>query len=82
MAAGADVNAQGGYYGSSLEAASSKGHEKVVELLLVAGADANAQGGYYGNALEAASSEGHEKVVGLLVDAGAMSVSNIEDEQV
>jgi ankyrin repeat protein len=31
---GADVNAQGGYYGNALQAASYQGHEKVVELLL------------------------------------------------
>ena len=31
---GADVNAQGGVYGTALQAASYGGHEKVVELLL------------------------------------------------
>src|SRR5256885_12669612 len=61
--AGADVNAQGGDYGNALHAASYRGHEKVVELLLDAGADVNAQGGNFGTALQAASSKNHEKVV-------------------
>ena len=68
---GADVNAQGGYYGNALQAASWKGHEAVVRFLLTQGADVNAQGGYYGNALQAASWKGHEAVVRLLLDQGA-----------
>jgi ankyrin repeat protein len=52
---GAEVNAQGGLYGSALQAASVQGHEKVVQMLLNAGADVNAEGGYYGDALRAAS---------------------------
>jgi ankyrin repeat protein len=68
---GADVNAQGGYYGNALQGASSGGHESVVRLLLEWGADVNAQGGYYGNALQGASSGGHESVVQLLLEWGA-----------
>jgi ankyrin repeat protein len=34
---GADVNAQGGYYGNPIRAASAGGHTKIVELLLDAG---------------------------------------------
>jgi ankyrin repeat domain-containing protein 50 len=63
MAAGADVNAQGGVYGNALQQASAGGHDKVVQMLMAAGADVNAQGGLYGNALQAASWGGHEKVV-------------------
>jgi ankyrin repeat protein len=52
---GADVNAQGGHYGSALQAASFGGHENVVRMLLVRhGADVNSQGGEYGSALHAA----------------------------
>ncbi|KAH7065082.1 hypothetical protein B0J12DRAFT_24715 [Macrophomina phaseolina] len=68
---GADVNAQGGYYGNALQAASVRGHEQVVRLLLEKGADVNAQGGRYGNALQAASVGGHEQEVRLLVEKGA-----------
>ena len=68
---GADVNAQGGHYGTALRAASSRGHDKVVELLLDKGAEINAQGRFHGNALQAASAGGHDKVVELLLDKGA-----------
>ncbi len=67
----ADVNSQGGHYGNALQAASYRGHEEVVKLLVEEGADVNAQGGGYGNALQAASRGGHEKVVKLLVEKGA-----------
>ncbi|OAG39695.1 hypothetical protein AYO21_06163 [Fonsecaea monophora] len=67
----ADVNAQGGYYGNALQAASEHGHEKVVQILLEKGADVNVQGGYYGNVLQAASMHGHEKVVQILLEKGA-----------
>jgi ankyrin repeat protein len=68
---GADVNAQGGYYGSVLRAASAQGHEKVVQMLLDAGADVNAQDEHYGSALRAASAQGHDKIVQMLLDRGA-----------
>ncbi|KAJ4288061.1 hypothetical protein N0V90_012078 [Kalmusia sp. IMI 367209] len=68
---GADVSAQGGWYGNALQAASAGGHTQVVELLLDEGAEVNAQGGWYGNALQAASAGGHTQVVELLLDEGA-----------
>jgi ankyrin repeat protein len=68
---GADVNAQGGYYGNALQAASHIGNEKVVKMLLQYGANVNVQGGYYGNALQAASYLGNEKVVKMLLQYGA-----------
>ena len=68
LAKGADVNAQGGRYGTALQAALYRGHEEVVELLLAKGADVNAQGGRYGNALQAASVYGNKKVIELLLD--------------
>jgi len=71
LAAGAEVNAQGGRLGNALQAASSGGHEQVVQMLLAAGAEVNAQGGHFGNALQAASSRGDEKVVQMLLAVGA-----------
>ncbi|KAF4771904.1 hypothetical protein HAV15_004523 [Penicillium sp. str.  len=68
---GADVNIQGGRFGTALQAASCEGHEKVVQILLDQGADINAQGGKYSNALQAAAQGGHEKVVQILLDQGA-----------
>jgi ankyrin repeat protein len=65
------VNAQGGYNGNALQAASSKGHERVVQMLLDQGANVNAQGGYFGGAIEAAAFHGYEKVVQMLLDRGA-----------
>lgn len=50
---GNEVNAQGGNYGNALQAASSEGHDKIVQMLLDKGAEVNAQGGEYGKALQA-----------------------------
>jgi ankyrin repeat protein len=50
----------------------TRGHGKVVRILLDKGADVNAQGGRYGNALRAASEGGHEKVVKMLLDKDAV----------
>ena len=68
---GADVNTKGGRYGSALQAASNRGHEKVVSLLLSEGANINAKGGRYGDALQAASHGGHRNIVELLLVRGA-----------
>jgi ankyrin repeat domain-containing protein 50 len=65
------VNAQGGAYGNALQAASFKGHDKIVRMLIDAGADVNAQDGHGNNALQEASSRDHDKVVRMLIDAGA-----------
>ena len=56
---------------NALQAASERGHEKIVKLLAEEGADVNAQCGRYGNALQAASEAGHEEVVKLLAEEGA-----------
>lgn len=67
---GADVNAEGGIYGTALQAASVRGHEKIVRLLLEKGADVNAQAKDSDTALQMASVNGHEKIVRLLLDNG------------
>ncbi|KAK1067825.1 hypothetical protein LTR12_007627 [Friedmanniomyces endolithicus] len=61
-----DVNAQGGEYGNPLQAACSKGHKKIAEILISNGAD-NAPRGYKSTALQAACAEGHEKTAELLL---------------
>ncbi|KAH9225992.1 hypothetical protein K456DRAFT_1731416 [Colletotrichum gloeosporioides 23] len=68
---GADVNAQGGYYGNALQAALSGGHNNIVQMLLNKCADVNAQGGRFGNALYIASEEGHDDIVQMLLNKGA-----------
>lgn len=65
-------NAQGGFYGNALQAASHSGHEAIVQLLLNSGADVNAQGGHYGNALQAALVYDNEAVIKLLLNAAVL----------
>ncbi|THU94543.1 ankyrin [Dendrothele bispora CBS 962.96] len=70
--AGADVNAQGGFYANALQAAVYGKNEEIVKLLVDAGADVNVQGGKYGNALQAAAAgTGSEAIVKILLGAGA-----------
>lgn len=52
-------------YKNVLQAASLKGHEKIVKLLVYDGADLNAQGERYGNVLQAISLESQDTVVQL-----------------
>jgi ankyrin repeat protein len=66
-----EFNTQMEEHRGALYAASERGYEKVVQMLLAAGADVNAQGGDYGSALQAAAQGGHEKVVQMLIAAGA-----------
>jgi hypothetical protein len=68
---GADIDAQGGRFGTALQAASFFGYESIVNLLLDHGANVNIQGDRYGTALEAASCHGFESIVKLLLDYGA-----------
>ncbi|KAJ7048703.1 hypothetical protein C8F01DRAFT_1070277, partial [Mycena amicta] len=68
---GADINAQGGKFGTALQVASLGGHLDLARLLLEHGADVNAQGGLYGNSLQAATYKGHLDVVQLLLEHGA-----------
>jgi hypothetical protein len=66
---GADVNAQGGEYGSPLQAAATKNVE-IVRYLVEHGANINAQGGEYGNPLQAAATK-NVVIVRYLVEHGA-----------
>ena len=67
-----DVNAQGGVYGSALQAASYYDRDRAVEVLLSKGANVNAQGGPHGNALQAALKFGFHQIVELLLSKGAL----------
>lgn len=64
---------QGGGYGNALQAASYRGYEAIVKLLLEHSANVNAQDGYFDNALHAASWMGREAVVKMLRKRGAKS---------
>ena len=68
---GANVNQQGGRYGTALQAAAVHGHADKVRLLLGHGADVHAEGGEYGTALQAACSCPNAEVALLLLEHGA-----------
>jgi ankyrin repeat protein len=68
---GADVSAQGGQFGTALQAACSRGHDEIVQILLERGADVSAQGGHFGNAIQAACVRGHHDIVQMLLERGA-----------
>ncbi|KAL7904284.1 ankyrin repeat-containing domain protein [Trichoderma velutinum] len=68
---GADVHAQGGHYGTTLQAACAGENEEVVRLLIDRDANVIAQGGQYGTALQAACATGNLDVVRLLLKKGA-----------
>ncbi|CAI7616545.1 unnamed protein product [Penicillium discolor] len=71
LGAGANVNAQGGYYGNALQAAAYNGSAETVKILLDTQADVNTQGGYFGNALQAAAYNRSTETVKILLDAQA-----------
>jgi ankyrin repeat protein len=51
-------------------AASHRGHDQIVQLLLEAGADINAQCGCHGSALQVAIVKGHGQIVERLLERG------------
>ncbi|CRL24611.1 DNA methylase, N-6 adenine-specific, conserved site [Penicillium camemberti] len=65
---GGDVNAEGGEYENSLQAAVSEGYPKIGKPLLKKRANINAQRGEYEEALQAVASEGNPKTVKLLLE--------------
>ena len=70
---GADVNAQGGFYGSTLQAAAASGVEPSckIDILLERRAQINIQGGIFGNPLQAAACMSNETVLHRLLEMGA-----------
>ncbi len=65
------INAQGGFFHNALCAASDRGHEKTVQLLLDSGADFHPPVEWVHDALYLASGHGHDKIIRLLFDKGA-----------
>ena len=72
---GADVNAEGGKYGTALQAAAGAYFNNIecIQLLLNKGANVNAEGGKYGTALQAAASKyfNNTECIQLLLNKGA-----------
>ncbi|KAM0251267.1 hypothetical protein ACHAQJ_008258 [Trichoderma viride] len=66
-----DVNAQGGTYGSALQAAAWSDQVETIKLLIRKGAHVNAHGGKYKSALNAAVFGGSWHIVKILRDNGA-----------
>ncbi|KAJ6477191.1 ankyrin repeat-containing domain protein [Mycena vitilis] len=77
---GADVNLQGGYYGTAIQAASSTGDPVALRLLLDAGADVQAEGGHFGSAVRAAEAESHSDIIRLLASAGAQPSNEVKKQ--
>lgn len=72
LAAGADPNSRGGFYGTALQkACAHDGNEAVVEILLKNGARTDIYGGCYGSPLMSACRRGSFQKVELLVKASA-----------
>ncbi|KAL6832831.1 ankyrin repeat-containing domain protein [Trichoderma camerunense] len=67
-----DVNAQGGFFGTALQAAAYHGRNLLVKLLLDKGANINVRGGNYQSALNAAVVRGCWDLVEILLKAGAI----------
>jgi ankyrin repeat protein len=67
-----DINAQGGLFGSALQAAAYSGQTPTVSLLLNKGAHANTRSGKYGSALNAAVIAGNWDIVQILLEADAV----------
>lgn len=67
-----DINAQGGLFGSALQAAAYSGQTRTIYLLLNKGAYVNARGGQYGSALNAAVIACNWDIVQILLEAGAV----------
>lgn len=66
-----NVNAQGGTFGTALQAAAYSGQTLSVRMLLDRKASVNARGGKYHSALNGAIISGRWNIVKILLDAGA-----------
>ncbi|KAK6449599.1 hypothetical protein FP744_10005849 [Trichoderma asperellum] len=66
-----NINAEGGEFGSALQAAAFSGQTESVKLLIEKGANVNIQGGEYKNALNAATVWGYWDIAKILLENGA-----------
>lgn len=75
-----NVNAQGGFFGSALQAAAYFGRNLLVQLLLDKGANINVRGGNYQSALNAAVVRGCWDLVEILLKAGAIPDCRLREQ--
>ncbi|OPB42080.1 hypothetical protein A0O28_0031970 [Trichoderma guizhouense] len=75
-----NVNAQGGLFGSALQAAAYFGRNLLVKLLLDKGANINVRGGNYESALNAAVVRGCWDLVEILLKAGAIPDCHLQQQ--
>lgn len=75
---GANIDTEGGWYGTALRAASLNGHESVVKILLKKGADPKLHGGSPGSALGAAIFFDRTSIFDLILRDGRIDVNNNE----
>ncbi|QYS94931.1 NACHT_N domain-containing protein [Trichoderma simmonsii] len=69
--AGADVDTQGGSFGTPLQVAAYHGHGEIVQMLLDNGASMSLHASRTNTALCEASGRGHGEIVKMLLDSGA-----------
>lgn len=74
------MNIESGFFGTALQATTTSGHEKVVQLLLDHGADMNIRANMDETVLQMARRAGREKIVQMLLNAGAVEADK-EDEE-
>lgn len=74
------VNAQGGIFGSVLQAAAYSGQTLSVRLLLEREARVNMRGGKYQSALNGAIISGYWDIVKILLEAGATPDYNLQEQ--
>ncbi|KAL6786735.1 ankyrin repeat-containing domain protein [Trichoderma sp. SZMC 28012] len=75
-----DVNAQGGTFGTAIQAAAYSGQTLSVKMLLDRKASVNARGGKYHSALNGAIISGHWNIANILLAAGAIPDCHLQEQ--
>ncbi|KAK8257221.1 hypothetical protein IWZ00DRAFT_6963 [Phyllosticta capitalensis] len=65
-----NIDAQGGRYGTALNAAAYSGHTEIVRLLMGQGATTACRDGQYDDPMQAALAGGHKSVAQILIECG------------